>query len=227
MHFLEWKCMISLKFVHKGSISDIPALVQIMAWCRLGDKPLSEPMLACSPTHVYVSRPQWLNSSGICQIWVWFKRFESHFCKIRLISNWTTHYNDVIMSTVVSQVTILTIVFSTVYSGADQRKHQSSASLAFVRGIHRSPVNFPQKRPVTWKMFPFDDVIMLSSRALLIPHPDDIIQNGPQDPMILWHLGLTIAYFTCTFLNVNNVAMSIPCSRILLKLNNLKIDYSK
>ena len=52
------------------------------------------------------------------------------------------------------------IVFSTVYSGADQRKHQSSASLAFVRGIHRGPVNSPHKWPVTRKMFPFDDVIM-------------------------------------------------------------------
>ena len=45
-------------------------------------------------------------------------------------------------------------------SGADQIKHQSSASLAFVRGIHRSPVNSPHKGPVTRKMFPFDDVIM-------------------------------------------------------------------
>ena len=43
---------------------------------------------------------------------------------------------------------------------ADQRKHQSSASLAFVRGIHRWPVNSPHKWPVTRKMFPFDDVIV-------------------------------------------------------------------
>ena len=47
------------------------------------------------------------------------------------------HYNDVIMGTMASQITSLTIVYSTVYSGAHQRKHQSSASLAFVRGIHR------------------------------------------------------------------------------------------
>ena len=46
------------------------------------------------------------------------------------------------------------------YSDADQWKHQSSASLAFVRGIHRWPVNSPHKWPVTRKMFPFDDVIM-------------------------------------------------------------------
>ena len=50
-----------------------------------------------------------------------------------------------------------------VYSGADQRKHQSSASLAFVRGIHRWAVNSPHKWPVTRKMFPFDDVIMVAS----------------------------------------------------------------
>ena len=69
-------------------------------------------------------------------------------------------YTDVIMGRVASQITSLTIVYPTVYSRADQRKHQSSASLAFVRGIHRSPVNSPHKGPVTRKMFPFDDVIM-------------------------------------------------------------------
>ena len=50
--------------------------------------------------------------------------------------------------------------YSLVYSDADQKKHQSFASLAFVRGIHRGPVNSPHKGPVTRKMFPFDDVIM-------------------------------------------------------------------
>ena len=49
------------------------------------------------------------------------------------------HYNDVIMGTIAPQITSLTIVYSTVYSGADQRKHESSAPLAFVRGIHRFP----------------------------------------------------------------------------------------
>ena len=47
------------------------------------------------------------------------------------------HYIDVIMTTMASQITSLTVVYSIVYSGADQRKHQSSASLAFVREIHR------------------------------------------------------------------------------------------
>ena len=71
------------------------------------------------------------------------------------------HYSDVIICVMASQITSLTIVYSTVYSGADQRKHQSSASMAFVRGIHRSPVNSPHKWRVTRKMFPFDDVSMI------------------------------------------------------------------
>ena len=70
------------------------------------------------------------------------------------------HYDDVIMGAIASLITSLTIVYSTVYSDADQRKHQSSASLAFVRGIHWGPVNSPHKWPVTQKMFPFDEVIM-------------------------------------------------------------------
>ena len=60
-------------------------------------------------------------------------------------------YSDVMMSSMASQITSFTIVYSTIYSGADQRKHQSSASLAFVRGIHRWPVNSPQKVPLTFK----------------------------------------------------------------------------
>ena len=71
-----------------------------------------------------------------------------------------SHYNDVIMGAMVPQITSLTIVYSTVYSGADQRKHQSSASLAFVMEIHREPVNFPHNWPVTRKIFAIDDVIM-------------------------------------------------------------------
>ena len=71
-----------------------------------------------------------------------------------------THYTDTIMGAIASQITSLTIVYSTVYLDTDQRKHQSSAALAFVRGIHRRPVISPHKWPVTRKMFPFDDVIM-------------------------------------------------------------------
>ena len=65
------------------------------------------------------------------------------------------------MGVMASQITSLTIVYSAVYSGTDQREYQNAASLAFVRGIHRGPMNSPQNWPVTRKMFPFDDVIMI------------------------------------------------------------------
>ena len=97
------------------------------------------------------------------------QRVKGKTCQVRGANAWSTrvwlvpsgpHYNDVIMGSIASQITSLTIIYSTVYSDADQTKHQSSASMAFVRGIHRRPVNFPHKGPVTRKMFPFDDVIM-------------------------------------------------------------------
>ena len=72
------------------------------------------------------------------------------------------HHSDVIMSKTASQITGVPIVYSTVCSGANQRDNQSSASLAFVKGIHRWPVNSPPKGPVTRKRFPFDDVIICS-----------------------------------------------------------------
>ena len=86
--------------------------------------------------------------------------------KSNAIEIMVSHYNDVIMGAMASQITSLTIVYSAVYSGTNQRKHQSSASLAFVRGIHRGPVNSPHKWPVTRKMFPIDDVIMIHRQSL-------------------------------------------------------------
>ena len=85
-----------------------------------------------------------------------------HYCQKRREISWDLvhHYSDVIIGAMTSQITSLTIVYSTVYSGADQRKLQLSVSLAFVWGIHWWPVNSPHKGTVTRKMFPFDDVIM-------------------------------------------------------------------
>ena len=70
------------------------------------------------------------------------------------------HYNDVIMGVTASQITRVSMVYSTVCTGEDQRKYQSSTSLVFVRGIHRWPVNSPQQGPVTQKMFPSDDIMI-------------------------------------------------------------------
>ena len=89
-----------------------------------------------------------------------------------------------------SQITSLTFVYSTVYSDADQRKHQSSASLAFVRGIHRGPVNSPHKWPVTRKMFPFDDVIMCGCNKVGPQHNDS---RG----YISWSVLYFLPWLTC------------------------------
>ena len=115
------------------------------------------------------------------------------------------HYNDIIMGTMASQITSLTIVYSTVYSGADQRKHQSSASLAFVWRIHRGPMNSPHKWPVTRKMFPFDDVIMWRCHdmyaffALLVKRvnhsPAIPSQKGPQCRALI--SALLLAWESC------------------------------
>ena len=90
------------------------------------------------------------------------------------------HYSDVIMSGMATQITSLTILYATVYSGADQRKHQRSASLVCVRGIHRWPVNSPHKWPVTLEMFPFDDVILGCQRPCFFPWSVVLIN-------IVWH----------------------------------------
>ena len=96
----------------------------------------------------------------VCDMCTCYDEFRtSHIASVP--RNTRHHYTDVIIDTMTSQISSLTIVYSTVYSDADQRKHQSSASLAFVRGIHRRLVNSPHKWPVKRKMFPFDDVIMM------------------------------------------------------------------
>ena len=81
---------------------------------------------------------------------------------------WITHCNDDIMGAITSQITSPTIVYSIFNSGANQRKQQSSASLAFVWRIHRRPVNSPHKWPVTRKKCPFGDVIMTSMCAIKV-----------------------------------------------------------
>ena len=111
------------------AINNIPALGQIMDWCRPGDKTLSGPMMVDLPTHICVTRPQWGHIPAKLSL------------KLEWVKHPGKHYSDVIMSAMTSQITGVTIDYPTVYSRADQRKHQSSASLAFVRGIHRWPVN--------------------------------------------------------------------------------------
>ena len=107
------------------------------------------------------------------------------------------------MGGMASLITSLTIVYSTVYSDADQRKHQSSASLAFVWGSHRGPVNSPHKWPVTRKMFPFDEVIMVTE----FYHLD-----------VDWLMLLTTICLCSKFRNV-------PYERWHVKCNNSKLKH--
>ena len=123
---------------------------------------------------VHVSIVGWWHSTVKCHsIWrhvdgfVTWKSFQDWCAVVFWTGRWRVyHYSDVIMSAMASQITSLTIAYSIVYQGADQRKHQNCESLAFVRRIHQWPVNSPHKGPVTRKMFPFDDVIMHIGRWL-------------------------------------------------------------
>ena len=103
-----------------------------------------------------------VDTSDLMMIITWAMDMSFQSPKLKWAS-WThtTPWCHDLMTVMASQITSLTIVYSTVYSGTDQRKHQSSALLDVVWGIHRWPVNYPHKGPVTRKMFPFDDVIML------------------------------------------------------------------
>ena len=101
------------------------------------------------------------------------------------------HYDDVIMTMLASQITSLPVVCSIVYSDVNQRKHQSSASLAFVREIHRGPVNFPHKWPVTRKMFPFDDVIMGCNWSYHT-HGGYFFAKSLTQGQLLWFNGLSV-----------------------------------
>ena len=84
------------------------------------------------------------------------------------------HASDVIMSTMASQITDISMLCSSVCSGAYQRTHQSSASLAFERGIQRWPVISPHKWRVTRKMFLLDDVIMRGAGDVILWNIDKI-----------------------------------------------------
>ena len=107
---VEISIKISLKFVPKGPINNIPSLVQVMAWCRPGDKPLTEPMVVKSLTHICVTRPQWVKMIMAVEdfeyIFVDLKSRASHHCN---------YHNDVIMDVMTSQITSVSVIYSTLY----------------------------------------------------------------------------------------------------------------
>ena len=123
-------------------------------------------------------------------------------------------YIDVIMTTMASQITSLTFVYSTVYSDADQRKHQSSASLAFVWGIHRGPVNSPHKGPVTRKRFSFDDVIMLGSPCP--NHPCHTAFQAWNIQCIMYQIQLRVADKIVKFITISSFDFELSFGKMLI-----------
>ena len=136
------------------------------------------------------------------------------------------HYSDLIMSTMASQITGVSIVYSTVCSGTDKRKRQKSASLAFVRGIHRWPVNSPHKGPVTRKTFHFDDVIMQTFNQDIdnrTPALWDILNVDENSLLTRWSLGYVTSktYIRTYFTDKGNTTspwhcLSVECHKTSL-----------
>ena len=111
-----------------------------------------------------------------------------------VMRQWWRHYNAVIMSAMASRITSISNIYSTVCSGADQRKHQSSASLAFVLGIHWWPVNSPYKWPVTRKMFH----LITSSWKVLEPMGGQCQDIYGHSDTVMRQWGRTADYCPCS-----------------------------
>ena len=118
-------------------------------------------MITLMSLGIHVSLPWFHNAFLHTLSCMWYLNKYNSALLSKEMHTLSIHFGDVIISVMASQITSLTVVYSTVYSGTYRRKHQSSASLALVRGIHRWPMNFPHKGPVTRIMFPFDGVIVL------------------------------------------------------------------
>ena len=127
------------------------------------------------------------------------------------------YYSDDIIGTMAPQIAGFSIVGSAVCSGAGERKYQSSASLAFVRGIHRWPVNSSHKGPVTQKMCPFHDVIMGNLRlgwkcSIKVFYLDDFILDQNDN---FWRVcrippcSIFKSNMTATTLQINNYSITL------------------
>ena len=121
------------------------------------------------------------------------------------------------MGTIASQTTCVSIVCSTYCSGADERKHQSSTSLALVREIHWWPVNSLHKESVTRKLFPFDDAILINLHAITV---DIYLRISNLDDIL---------YMYKHFSTLSDTFMSLRifgqlCSSFPFCLTNFRID---
>ena len=159
-HQLQRKPLVSDPGMHHGTcVTHVP-------WCMSGslnrgggENVPGIPGACATRNFTYLARGPWWHQIYVqsCFTVTWgilgFPWYQQ-------VNMWKKNYCDVIMGAIASQIISLASVYSIVYSEANQRKHQSSASLAFVRGIHRWPLNSPHKWPVTRKMFSFQGVIM-------------------------------------------------------------------
>ena len=138
---------IPLYFITKGPINNIPAFVQIMAWRRPGNKPLSEPMMFILLTHICATQPN--DKMTIEQI--------KCIPQAGTLYKWSTlkmwSFNNVIMDLSVSGLLCHSTVCSAACSGWHQRKYQSSASLAICVGNPPVTNGFPSQRPTTAESF--------------------------------------------------------------------------
>ena len=135
--FSKENAWISNEMSLKGPINNIPALVLIMAWHRPGDTPLYEPVMVSSLTNICVTRPQWVK----------YSRIRGH--------------NDVIMSALASQITSLTIVYSTVYLRSRSKNTSRLCVTGLCEGNSPETGEFTALRASNAEKVSFDDVIMI------------------------------------------------------------------
>ena len=145
-----WEDMVE-NFVE--SFHDKSTLVQVMCWCRQTtshSQCCPRSVSQCCPRFMSpygVTRPKWLDIKHLC-IAAMSNLMISNESPVYITDAGTNkcttvrHYNDVIMTTMASQITNLTVVYSPAYSDADLRKHHCSASLAFVWGTKNKPLSF-------------------------------------------------------------------------------------
>ena len=174
---------------------------------------------------IYLSKPlPRTTKRQVAVAWMWHQTFMSK--RRHSIREAFLYYSDVIMDTKAFQITSPTIVYSIVYSGTDQREHQCSASLAFLQGIHRWPVNSLHKWPITRKMFPFDDVIMAGAGGCCkigyVP-PKLIINSN----LAKFNLSITsISVVKSLWKFALNTVVPLPYSMLIALFGNCEISYS-
>ena len=148
--YLDQCWLIAISLVFKGNFTEIwPKIILFI--CYESHKSNEAKWFG---SWMQIKKKYWQSIKVI----IWQLRFYKHeyvgHTKSKILYMSLCHYSDVIMGVIASEIASLKIFCSTVYTGTDQRKHQSSASLAFVRGIHRWPVNSSHKWPVTQTIVP-------------------------------------------------------------------------